>query len=294
MSQKIYEIIQDRFVNQIQKVIDGEETLLPWQKPWRGSMPVNYYTGKPYRGINTILLEGGEWLTFVQILNLAKKDPNVKLKKGSKSSMVVFFKFNEKEDKETGETKTYPMLKYFNVFSISDVIGLESNLTPRNEDPLVDEAERVIDDYINRDDLSLEYISGSNRAYYQPGKDRVVMPEKSQFVSINHYYSTLFHELGHSTGHVSRLNRFDITDDLQFGSATYSKEELVAEISAQMMLGKLNINNESLVSNSLSYANGWLKAIKEDVRLIISAAAKAQKASDFVFGDQYEGDDKNE
>lgn len=291
---KVYEIIQNKFIDQIQKVIDGSETLLPWQKPWRGSRPMNYFTGKHYRGINTLLLEGGEWLTFIQIKNLAKKDPNIRLKKGSKSSIIVFFDFKEKKDKETGEIEVYPMLRYSNVFSISDVVGIESKLPPKNEEPLLEEAEQIIEDYINRENLRLDFVDGSNRAYYQPASDRVVMPEKAQFQGIKEYYATAFHELSHSTGHEKRLNRFTSSaKDHKFGSENYSKEELVAEISSQMVLGRLNINDDAIASNSLAYAHGWLKAIKEDVKLIISASSQAQKSCDFILGEEYLNNELN-
>lgn len=283
MSKKVYKIIQERFITAIQDVIDGKETLLPWQKPWEGSMPRNYVTGKIYSGVNLLLLEGGEWLTFNQIKELSKKDKSIKLKKGSKANKIIFWKmWEKKEDNE--EIKTIPMLRYYNVFNINDVDGLESKLPEREEVENNEEIEDIIKDYKTRENLSIKFIDGSNRAYYSPSKDEVVMPLINQFQSTSHYYATFFHEIAHSTGHKDRLGRFNSNEITHFGSENYSKEELIAEISAQMTLGRLNIQDEAIYDNSLVYVNGWMKAIKEDVGLIITASSQAQKATDYVLG----------
>lgn len=284
MSNKVYKMIQDKFINSIQDVIDGKETLLPWQKPWKGSMPRNYVSGKIYSGVNLLLLEGGEWLTFNQIKTLSKKDNSIKLKKGSKASKIIFWKMLEKED-DKKEIKTIPMLRYFNVFNIGDVEGLESKLPERKDIPNNEELDKVINDYKTRENLKIKFLDGSNRAYYSPTEDKVVMPLKNQFQSQNKYYSTFFHELAHSTGHIKRLARFDSSKIACFGSEDYSKEELIAEISSQMALGRLNIQDESIHNNSLTYVNGWMKAIKNDVGLIISASSSAQKACDYMLGE---------
>lgn len=285
MSKKVYEIIQKKFVDQIQKVIDGETNLLPWQKPWKGSPPRNYDTGRRYSGINLFLLDGGEWLTFNQIKKHSEKNPDVKLRKGSKGSMIVFWKMAEKKDSTKEKKEYYPMLRYYYVYNVSDVNGLESKLPPGgNSDPLIEEAEKVVNEYIERTNLDLDTVKGSRKAYYQPASDRVVLPAKEDFHSGDHYYQTLFHELSHSTGVEGRCNRFKRDDSVLFGSEVYSKEELVAELSSQMLMGMLNIQNAAVEENSLSYAYGWMKAIKEDARLIVSASAQAQKACDYILG----------
>lgn len=285
MSNKVYKIIQDKFISAIQDVIDGKEKLLPWQKPWKGSMPMNYITRKPYSGVNTILLEGGEWLTFNQIKELSKKDSSLKLRKGSKGSMIVFWKMLEKKSEEDNELETIPMLRYYYVYNINDIDGLESKLPPKKEVPINENIESIIQKYKSRERLDIKFINGSNRAYYRPSEDKVVMPLISQFKSSNHFYSTFFHELAHSTGHENRLNRFTSLKAVSFGSNDYSKEELVAEIASQMILGRLNIEDSTIHENSLTYVNGWMNAIKDDISLIISASSQAQKACDYVLGD---------
>lgn len=287
MSKKVYEIIQQKFVNEIQKVIDGEVTMLPWEKPWNGVAPRNYISGRVYSGINRFLLDGGEWLTFNQIKKLSKENPEIKLRKGSKGSMVVFWKMVEKKDRDADEKETYPMLRYYYVYNINDVDGLESKLPVVNTDPLIEEAEKIIERYIQRENIDLDVRRGNSRAFYQPSVDRIVVPDKEDFISIDHYYQTLFHELSHSTGLEGRLNRFKPKDPISFGSEVYSKEELVAELSSQMLMGMLNIENPEVEENSLAYAYGWMKAIKEDAKLIISASSLAQKSCDLVLGDDF-------
>lgn len=283
MSLKVYKIIQDKFINSIQDVIDGKEKLLPWQKSWVGTMPINYVTRRPYSGVNTLLLEGGEWLTFNQIKELSKKDSKIRLKKGSKGSMIVFWKIVEKENEEK-ETESFPMLRYYYVYSASDVDGIESKLPINKTNTSLEEVDKVVDDYILKEGIKLDIREGSNRAFYQPASDRIVVPNINQFKSSRHYYRTLFHELTHSTGHESRLKRFNSNRTVNFGSEDYSKEELVAEIGSQMILGHLNINEETIHENSLTYVYGWMKVIKEDISLIISASSQAQKASDYILG----------
>lgn len=289
MSNKVYEIIQKKFVDEIQQVIDGKKTSLPWQKPWNGRMPVNYISGKRYRGINVFLLAGGEWLTFNQIKKLSEKNPEIKLKKGSKGSIVVFWKMVEKKDKKDDEKDSYPMLRYYYVYNIADVEGLKSKYPEySNDNPLLDEAEEIISEYKKREKVGINFLNGSMRAYYQPDLDQITMPVKEQFGSSDHYYATMFHEISHSTGLEGRLNRFSPKENVKFGSNVYSKEELVAELSSQMVLGRLNIQNQSVEDNSIAYAYGWMKVIRDDPKLIVSACTQAQKSCDLIFGDSEE------
>jgi antirestriction protein ArdC len=212
----IYQLVTDRIIQQL------ENNIVPWRKSWRGSEPINYITRKQYRGINLLLLPyGGEYMTFKQV-----KDCGGNVRKGEKSSMIVFYKMTEKENPDTGETETIPFLRYSNVFHISQTEGIDSKLDPVNIDTEIEPiqtAQSVIDDYIRRSKVTLNHIEGSNRAFYQPSTDTVTMPIIGQFESAEEYYSTAFHELAHSTGNKSRLNR--ISESAAFGSGDYSKEE---------------------------------------------------------------------
>jgi len=274
----IHEKITERILAQL------AQGVVPWRKTWRGGEPLNYVSRKGYRGVNLFLLpRGGEWLTFKQA-----KDAGGNVKKGEKASMIVFYKMMEKEtENENGETKkkTFPFLQYSNVFHIDQCEGVESKM----ETPLVDEsvnpiahAESMVNDYVNRSGVTMSHVKGSDRACYSPSTDTITMPIIGQFESAEEYYSTAFHECGHSTGHHSRLDR--ITETAGFGSQTYCREELVAEMFACFMMNLAGIEIPETFENSAAYIAGWSKKLKEDVKAIVSASGQAQKASDYFLG----------
>jgi antirestriction protein ArdC len=118
------------------------------------------------------------------------------------------------------------------------------------------------------------------------------MPKPETFISREHYYSTLFHEMTHSTGHPSRLNRPTLSDAARFGDANYSKEELVAEMGAAYLCGFAGIENKT-IDESASYLASWLRVLRSDHRLLISAASQAQKAVDYVRGMQHGSQQSN-
>lgn len=277
---KVYEIVQDKIIKAMEEAIENGGTA-PWRKPWVGGIPKNYLTKKHYRGINLLLLGGGSYLTLKQIKELAKKDPKIKLKKGSKSEMVVFWSFVDKKDKEkdSEEDNSYAILRYYKVFHISNVEGIEEEETQVFEHEPIDRAELLLNKY--KEEVSIS-VQKSNKAYYVPALDKIVLPELNQFERSEEFYSTAFHEIVHSTGHESRLSRFHSSDQVNFGSDSYSKEELVAEIGSNMILSSLCIENEQQQENSVSYLYGWLKAIKKDPKLITLASQKAQKAADYI------------
>jgi antirestriction protein ArdC len=270
---KVYEIITEKIIEQLEKGV------IPWRKPWVNNGAVNWLTQKAYRGINCMLLEAGEYATFKQIT-----DAGGKVKKGAKSEMVVFWKMNEYENKE-GETNKIPMLRYYNVFNIANQVeGLESkrNVGTFEHDP-IESGEEVLKQYINSPELRF----ASGRAYYRPSMDYVSVPSMKDYQNPNEYYSVLFHEMIHSTGHKSRLNREGITELAGFGSETYSKEELVAEMGAAMLCGVAKIDNHT-IENSASYIASWLGKLKNDKKIIMQAAGQAQKAADYILGVTFE------
>ncbi|WP_173918927.1 ArdC family protein [Halobacillus sp. Marseille-Q1614] len=273
MSKKIYEMITNQMIEKL------EQGVVPWRKPFRNGMAVNWKTQKPYRGINTMLLDGGEYATFKQI-----KEAGGKVKKGEKSHIVVFWKMLHVADQETEEDKKIPLLRYYRVFEVgSQVEGLETKRTVETfeHDP-IEEAEKVKEEYFNAP--SYTFVSG--RAYYVPFEDRINVPPKEDFEDIHEYYSTLFHEMVHSTGHKNRLHREGITGEIRFGSKNYSKEELIAELGASMLCGVTGIENQT-IDNSASYIQSWLRKLKDDKTLIVSASQKAQKASDHILRTEF-------
>lgn len=210
MAFDLYQQITDRIITELEK---GK---IPWHRPWKcSSGAISRATGKPYSVLNQLLLPyPGEYVTFNQAI-----EEGHPVKKGEKASMVFFFKFIDSEDKDTGETKKIPMLKYYSVFHIDQCDGMQprfttSDLSPSDLEP-DDRAEKIIAEYVKHSGVTLR-MERSNRAFYRPSTDTIVIPDLGQFVDIAEYYSTLFHETVHSTGHPSRLNR--ITDTAQFGS----------------------------------------------------------------------------
>lgn len=292
MANKVYQIVTERIIEKLETAIK-EGTAAPWHKPWSGAdgFPINHVSQRPYSGINLLLLdEGEEYLTWSQLCDLQKHQPELHVRQGSKANLVVYFSFTDgtKEVITDGKIEErqikIPFLKYYRVFSVSDIEGLthrRERQTVRFEHDPIEQAERVCADYVQREGIKLN-IRNSNRAYYSPALDEVVVPELCQFRNKAEYYSALFHELTHSTGASSRLDRFKGAS--KFGSGVYSKEELIAEIGASLLCAHCGIDNSEAADNSVAYLRSWLKALRDDVTLIVSAAAKAQKAADFILG----------
>jgi len=287
MSNQVYGYVTEKIMQEL------ERGCVPWHKPWKTSsdgirVPTSFTSKKPYRGVNIFLLalarfkagyDSNYWLTFKQIQALGG---NVK---GQHSEMIVFWKLLEKPTKSPtpeNETDYIPMLRYYRVFNLDQVEGIKKpsaqNL-PMFE-PIA-EAETIATKYQDQ----IEVTHGGARAYYQPSTDSIRMPERDSFDGSAEYYSTLFHEFTHSTGHKSRLNRPGITETHFFGDEVYSKEELVAEMGAAMLCGVIGIENKT-IKNSASYIKSWLGKLKDDQKLVIHAAAAAQKAADFILQNQ--------
>lgn len=276
----VYEMVTARIIAELEK---GN---IPWQKPWTGvrSGAYNRITKKPYSIINQILLKySGEYATFKQWQDLGGH-----IKKGEKSEIVVFWKIYQKEETNEGtgekEVRKIPVLKYYNVFHISQVEGVKPLEVPFKEVEPIEEADKIITMYVNREHLDFKELP-SNKAFYSPSNDRVVVPMKEQYENINEYYSTTFHELAHSTGHKSRLDRLETGAIASFGSETYSKEELVAEIGSASLMNMLGIETPQTFKNSTAYIQNWLQVLKNDNKFIVSASSRAEKAVNFILGE---------
>ena len=289
MNQAVLNKLNTKFLQRLNDAIENKEPF-KWQKPWKeiGCQPRNWLTQRNYRGINAWLLEPGEYLTFKQIKDLQEKDKNVKLKKNSKSEQIYFYSFVEKNVKnKDGEEalKKIPFLRYYNVFNIRDVEGVESkalakSITYNNAPNL--EADSLINAYADREEITLKLDKQSNSAFYQLTTDTIVLPMISQFKEVAEYYSTFFHEIGHSTGHPTRLNR-NLANS--FGTASYAREELIAELFAAFMLNYTDIRTSSTEQNSIAYLQSWKRRIEEDSMLIATATSRAQKAVDYFLGE---------
>lgn len=281
MKKSVYEMITERIIEQL------ENGVIPWQKPWSGthSGAYNRISNKPYSLLNQMILKhGGEYATFKQWSDLGGK-----IRKGEKSEVVTFWKIQPiEEENEDGEKviRQIPILKYFNVFHISQVDGVEpkEQLKISDLEP-IEEAEKIKTEYMNREHLKI-FEKVTNDAFYLPIQDYIQVPCKEQYQDIEEFYSTLFHEMIHSTGHKNRLNRPDMQGIVRYGSEKYSKEELTAELGSAMIINILGIETEKSFKNSSGYIQDWLQVLKNDNKFIVSASSKAEKAVKYILNEQ--------
>ena len=281
----VYQMVTDRIVEQMAKGV------IPWQKPWvgSGSLAISYGSRKAYSFLNQLLLgKPGEWLTWKQI-----QDRKGKVKKGAKSRFCVFYQMAqiEKTDEKTGEVKkeTYPILKWYKVFHLDDTEGIPTKIEPveaKVDIQPIDAAERVIADYLGREE-GLKFINDkeSGSAYYSPRLDEVVVPMITQYAIPEEYYSTAFHEFTHSTMHEKRCNRKTENEGAHFGNMVYSREELVAEMGAAMICNRIGIESDKAFKNSAAYIQSWMKALKNDPKMIVWASGRAEKAAKYILNE---------
>ena len=279
MKKDIYEMITDRIIEQL------ENGVVAWQKPWTGvhDGAYNRISNKPYSLLNQMLLsKTGEYASFKQWTELGGH-----IKKGEKAEIVTFWKIQPiEEENEDGEKviKQIPLLRYYNVFHISQVEGVKPLTEPFTEVQPIVAGDKLITDYITREHIDFSE-QASNNAYYRPSTDSIVVPMKEQYKIINEYYSTTFHEITHSTGHQNRLNRLQSGQVAAFVSEEYSKEELVAEIGSAALMNLLGIETIKTFRNTAAYIQSWLNVLKNDNKFIVSAASKAEKAVNFILGE---------
>ena len=283
-AKSVYEMVTERIINQL------EQGVIPWEKPWTGirSGAYNRISKKPYSLLNQMLLKHeGEYATFKQWQDLSGH-----IRKGEKSEIIVFWKIQpieEEQEDGTKITRQIPLLRYYNVFHISQVDGVE----PLPEEELnniepIEKAENILHDYWTRESITVEHKAG-DKAYYSPTLDLIHLPLFEQFTVANEYYSTAFHESVHSTMKESRCNRAEDRKGklVAFGSNEYSKEELVAEIGSANIMNILGIETNKSFRNSSAYIQGWLSKLRNDVKFIVSASSKAEKAVTFILGESF-------
>ena len=289
MTQKFdaYQMVTDRICALL------EQGLKPWAQPWTSAVARAWSgnNGHVYSLLNQILLADpekkykdaselfadirGEWVTFKQA-----QERGGCVRKGEKGRKVVFFKMLSKnKENDDAPDEVFPYLTAYTVFHIRQCDGLTQKYHLEGEksfDFVADTtAEDVAHDYITREGITYNPVRG-DRAYYSPSIDTVVTPLPEQFADSTEYYSTLFHELTHSTGHKTRLDRLDKC--AAFGDETYSTEELVAEIGSASLMATLGLESSGTLGASAAYCGAWLKALKNDKRMIVKAASKAEKA----------------
>jgi antirestriction protein ArdC len=282
-----YDSITERIIQHL------ESGVAPWHKPWlsyggQATAPRNLISQKPYRGINALLTlvspySSPFWLTYKQAAGIGGH-----VNAGEKSTPIVFWKFGKEEqaepDGEITTTKTWAMCRLYHVFNYEQctIPGLKLDLTPTTPDKTFNPipiCEQVVANFAGKPPIN----HAGDKAFYTPSRDAVTMPARESFDGAEEYYNTLFHELTHSTGHSSRLDREGVNAMHFFGDSVYSREELIAEMGAAFLSGHCGIENKTL-NNSASYLQSWIKALRSDSKLVIVAAGAAQKAADLILG----------
>ena len=277
-----YDMITDQI---IAKLEEGE---IPWNKPWvSAGASRNLVSKKAYRGINILLLsmtgfDSPYWMTFKQAKSLGGS-----VRKGAKGTTIVFWKILKRED-EDGKEQTIPFLRTYNVFNLEQCQDIDESKIPQaNKEPLdfnpIEACENIVKQWFSCPEIR----HGGNGASYRPSLDYITMPNKENFKSETGYYASLFHEMVHSTGHESRLNRPELMRVVSFGSEDYSKEELVAEMGASFLCGAAGIQKET-IGNATAYIQSWLSKLKDDNKLIVHASGQAQRAVDSILGTTFE------
>ena len=274
-----YEEITNRIIAAL------ERGTVPWRTPWQARGHRNARSGRPYRGINTLVLamsalEQGfgdaRWLTYRQA-----EAAGGNVRRGEHGTRVVLWKWIERKDSADPERpERYPLLRLFTVFNVAQCNGVDLPAVEDGDcpDPL-ERAEAIVSGYA--DGPALRWDADS--AYYIPARDEVHLPPRGAFGDAHGYYATLFHELAHSTGHPRRLAREGYQTAARFGSERYSREELVAEFAAAFLGSEAGID-PSRVEQSAAYIGSWLKALEDDRRLAVVAAGQAQRAVDHMLG----------
>ena len=283
-----HEVVAEKLIEQL------KQGTAPWQMPWKagdggGMMPFNPTTGKRYKGINAIhLLSQGRddqrWLTFNQA-----KAAGAQVRKGEKSTSIQYWKFEEEQTKRDENNKPVldgkgdpvkvrvrlerPKMFMANVFNAEQIDGLPLYQKPAQTWNALERAETILQA------SGADIRHGGDRAYYRPSTDNIQLPDKAQFPSADNYYATALHELGHWTGHGSRLDR-DLSHP--FGSEGYAKEELRAEIASMILGDELGIGHDP--GQHASYVQSWIKALQNDPLEIFRAASDAEKIQTFVLG----------
>ncbi|MDW9645852.1 DUF1738 domain-containing protein [Sinorhizobium meliloti] len=285
-----YQRITDTIIEQL------EAGTKPWIRPWRGnsrgSLVPRRATGEAYRGINVLMLwlaselagyEEHTWMTYRQAQDLGGQ-----VRKGEKGSLVVKYGTLTPKERKDDDERAIPYLKGYMVFNIEQIENLPDRFyRPVEELPTTPVPHlETVETFVRNTGAAITY--GGTTACYRPAPDDILMPDRARFVDEVHLYSTLLHEMSHWSGAKHGLDR-DLSG--RFGSESYAIEELVAELSASFLCADLGVAHDPR-DNTTTYLESWLKVLKGDKRAIITAAAKAQAAADYLHELQARGEGK--
>ncbi len=287
-----YEVVTERIINLL------EQGVIPWKRPWSAARaPRNLVSKKIYRGVNFFLLSATKyvspyWLTFRQTKELGGS-----VRKGEHGEIVIFWRVDRDTDPESDadaqnieeceKSRRRFVLRFYRVFNAGQcelpqaVLDKLPKVESYQHDP-IEAAERIIANMPNPP--AIEYAG--SKAFYSPSADRITLPPRELFINAEEHFGTWGHEAAHSTGHPKRLNRESIAEAAPFGSPVYAGEELIAELSAAYLCAEAGIS-PAVIENEAAYIEGWLAKLKSEKRLIVIAAARAQKAADYILGRSY-------
>ena len=279
-------VLKDLYQSVTDQIIAALEAgTQPWVCPWQGGAgdlaPANLASGRPYRGINVLLLNlramscgygTNRWMTFQQACSLGAS-----VRKGEHGTSIVFFKMHEVgigDAPVTVDRKVIPLLRSFTVFNAAQIDGLPEALQPAPQASPDWNACDVAEVILNASQAQIRH--GGARAFYAPSLDVIQLPERSAFANATDYYGTALHELTHWTGHPDRCNRV-LTSRAHIEA--YAFEELVAEMGSAFLTNYCGLPGQL---QHASYIDSWLQALRSDKRLIFTAASQAQKAADYL------------
>ena len=287
-----YEIVTERIISLL------EQGAIPWRRPWSSAgAPRNLVSKKQYRGVNFFLLSATKyaspfWLTLKQANEIGGS-----VRKGERSQIVVFWRVDEtsnsmnESDPEMLEAdeknRRRFVLRYYRLWNMEQcdlphgvLDKLPKIQTYQHE--TIEAAERIIANMPNPPDIEF----AGTKAFYSPTADRITLPPRELFSSAEELYATLNHEESHAAGHPKRLNRKSIAEAAPFGSPAYGFEELIAEMSAAYLCAEAGIS-PAVIANEAAYIHGWLARLRSNERMVVTAAAQAQRAADYILNRSY-------
>lgn len=279
----VYQEVTDRIVSAL------EAGTVPWLRPWRDGKsgsdlePFNAVSGRPYNGINLLILGSMPysslgWLTYKQAAEIGGN-----VRKGEHGTMVIFWKFDQKKDEETGKTKTVPFARGYTVFNVEQCENLDA--TKLKIPAMPDAGQTDINALAQRVGAVVRH--GGNRAFYTTKGDFIQMPGAETFRTEEHYRATLAHELTHWTGNEKRCAR---EFGKRFGDNAYAFEELVAEIGSAFLCARHGIALDGL--QHPDYIATWLTVLQNDKRAIFTASSKAKEAAAFLMADRDDSEEQ--
>jgi len=278
--------------NRINKYIleQLDEGVCPWKKPWNQDFGKarNFVSQRVYSGYNRFVLEfaglkhkTNEWLTIKQC-----NHKHSKINKGAKGIPVFYYEWMEKETDDTNEkadTKRKPFLKVYTVFNVDQSnLDYEPPALKQKQFTPIENAEKIVDGYTDQPAI----FNNAQKAFYDLKEDAVYLPDKRLFNSNHDYYATLFHELSHSTGSQSRLNR-NLENIKARGDDNYSKEELIAELTSSYLCGESGLDTAGKLEQADSYIDDWSSTLRKHPYWFVNACNAAQKSSDYILNPKH-------